>query len=88
MGEDPAFNHTSSWPTATFDTTVNRAMTSNPRLTKQGVRDLNHYGPRPGKAEAGASKQGNTGDTKAVPLASEKGQTLPSPGDDGKREAR
>jgi hypothetical protein len=29
-------------------------MVSNGRVTKQGVRDLNHYGPRAGKAVAGA----------------------------------
>lgn len=62
-------------------------MTSKPALTKQGVRDLNHYGPKPGKVAAAASTQGESGDTKAVPPVYEKGQTLPSPVDDGKREA-
>jgi hypothetical protein len=67
-------------------TKVNRAMTTKQTLTKQGVRDLNHYGPKPGKA-ASASTPGNGGDTKAVPPVSEKGQTVSSPVDEGKREA-
>ena len=75
------------WPRATFGTTVSRTMTSKPTLTKQGVRDLNHYGPKPGKAAAGGSTQGDDGDTEAVPPPSEKGQTLPPPVDDGRREA-
>ena len=29
-------------------------MVSTGRITKQGVRDLNYYGPRPGKGVAGA----------------------------------
>jgi hypothetical protein len=29
-------------------------MDTKPRLTKQGIRDLNHYGPRPDKAQAPA----------------------------------
>lgn len=62
-------------------------MTSNPTLTKQGVRDLNHYGPKPGKAGAEASKQGNGGDTKSVPPVSPKEQTLPATVDDKKRES-
>ena len=62
-------------------------MTSRPMLTKQGVRDLNHYGPKPGRAGAGASKPGQAGDTKAVPPVSEKGQTLPAAAEDTKREA-
>ena len=65
---------------------MNKAMTSKPTLTKQGVRDLNHYGPKQNKAPAGDPSRGSGGDTKTVPLISEKGQTLPSPVDDGKRE--
>ena len=66
---------------------MNKAMTSKPTLTKQGVRDLNHYGPKRSKAPAGDPSRGSGGDTRAVPLISEKGQTLPSPVDEGKREA-
>ena len=65
---------------------MNKAMISKPTLTKQGVRDLNHYGPKQGKPPAGAPTEGSGSDTKAVPLVPEKGQTLPSPVDDGKRE--
>ncbi len=72
---------------AALGTKVNKAMTSNPTLTKQGVRDLNHYGPKPNKAGAGAPKQGKGGDTKAVPPLFEKGRTPSSSVDDGKREA-
>jgi hypothetical protein len=33
-------------------------MDTNTRVTKQGVRDLNYYGPRTGKAVAGAPVEG------------------------------
>jgi hypothetical protein len=68
-------------------TRVSRAMTTKQTFTKQGVRDLNHYGPRPGKAAASASTPGSGGDTKAVPPVPEKGHTVPSPVGEGKREA-
>jgi len=29
-------------------------MDTKPKLTKQGIKDLNHYGPKPSKAVAGA----------------------------------
>jgi hypothetical protein len=29
-------------------------MDTKPRLTKQGIKDLNHYGPKPTRAVAGA----------------------------------
>jgi hypothetical protein len=61
-------------------------MTSNPTLTKQGVRDLNHYGPKPDKGRSGASKQPSSDETKAVPQASPKGPDAPPPVDDSKRE--
>jgi hypothetical protein len=31
---------------------IHGAMNPKPRLTKQGLRDLNHYGPKPSKAPA------------------------------------
>jgi hypothetical protein len=34
-------------------------MESKERMTKQGIRDLNPYGPRPGKAGAGAPAPAN-----------------------------
>ena len=70
-----------------YGTRVNRAMTTKQTFTKQGVRDLNHYGPRPDKAVASASTPGSGGDTKAVPPVPEKGHPVPSPVGEGKREA-
>jgi hypothetical protein len=32
-------------------------MDTKPRLTKQGIKDLNHYGPKPTRAVAGAPLQ-------------------------------
>jgi hypothetical protein len=78
------------WGPAPFEKlgpTMNRTMTSHPTLTKQGVRDLNHYGPKPSKARAEPSKSRGGGDTAAVPVVSEKDQTISSPAHDTKREA-
>jgi hypothetical protein len=33
---------------------IDGAVDSKPRMTKQGIRDLNYYGPRPAKARAAA----------------------------------
>jgi hypothetical protein len=43
------------------------------RLTKQGIRDLNNYGPKPDKAVAGAPHETTEGETEVAPLVSEKG---------------
>jgi hypothetical protein len=43
------------------------------RVTKQGVRDLNNYGPKPEKAVAGAPHETSDGETKVVPVVSENG---------------
>ena len=48
-------------------------MNPSTRVTKQGVRDLNSYGPKPEKAIAGAPQETSDGETKIVPLASENG---------------
>ena len=42
-------------------------MNAKPRLTKQGLRDLNHYGPKPSKAPAEAARQTNGVDGEVVP---------------------
>ena len=52
-------------------------MDTKPRLTKQGITDLNHYGPKPSRAVAEvASPSGDQGVTeeaqKASPPVSEK----------------
>jgi len=41
------------WPTTAFDS-IDEAVDSKPRMTKQGIRDLNYYGPKPAKAQAPA----------------------------------
>jgi hypothetical protein len=33
---------------------IDRAVDSKPRMTKQGIRDLNYYGPKPAKGQARA----------------------------------
>jgi hypothetical protein len=48
-------------------------MNPNPRLTKQGLRDLNNYGPKLIPATVGAAKEATEGDAKVVPPVSEKG---------------
>jgi len=51
---------------------------SNPRLTKQGIRDLNYYGPKPGKAAA-AAPPAPAADEQIDPPASEKAPEAPRP---------
>jgi hypothetical protein len=48
-------------------------MNPSARVTKQGVRDLNNYGPKPEKAVAGAPHETSAGETKLVPVVSENG---------------
>jgi len=55
---------------------------TNPRLTKQGIRDLNHYGPKPGKVAAEAAPQALAGDAEVAPPAAEKGPVAPLPVDE------
>jgi hypothetical protein len=47
-------------------------MDAKPRLTKQGIKDLNHYGPKPTRAEAGAPSPAGDDEVKAAPPVSEK----------------
>jgi hypothetical protein len=48
-------------------------MNPSARVTKQGVRDLNTYGPKPEKATAGEPQETSDGEPKVVPLVSETG---------------
>lgn len=46
-------------------------MDTKPRLTKQGIKDLNHYGPKPGRVADGAPSPAADDDLKASPPVSE-----------------
>ena len=48
---------TSVWPTSAPGSIYYGEMDTKPKLTKQGIKDLNHYGPKPVRAEAGAPGQ-------------------------------
>ena len=48
-------------------------MNPSARVTKQGVRDLNNYGPNPEKAVTAALQETSDGETKVVPLVSDNG---------------
>jgi hypothetical protein len=45
---------------------------SSPRLTKQGIRDLNNYGPKPDKAVAAEPQLASDGETPVAAPVSEK----------------
>lgn len=47
-------------------------MDTKPRLTKQGIKDLNHYGPKPTRAVAEAPSPVADEEVKASPPVSEK----------------
>ena len=57
-------------------------MNTNTRLTKQGIRDLNHYGPKPAKVPAEAALQAIAGDAEVVPPVSETAPVAPVPVDE------
>jgi hypothetical protein len=46
-------------------------MDTKPRLTKQGIKDLNHYGPKPGRIVAEAPSPAGDEEVKASPPVSE-----------------
>ena len=46
-------------------------MDTKPRLTKQGIKDLNHYGPKAGRAPAEAPHPAGDEEAKASPPISE-----------------
>ena len=54
-------------------------MNTNPRLTKQGIRDLNHYGPKPAKVVAEAALQVSGVDAEVAPAVAEKAPVAPLP---------
>jgi hypothetical protein len=47
-------------------------MDAKPRLTKQGVKDLNHYGPKPTRAEAGVTAPASSEEVMTPPPSAEK----------------
>jgi len=53
-----------------LETTVSKG-----RITKQGVRDLNHYGPRPSKGVAGAPAEASDDAGGAKPSLPSDGKT-------------
>jgi len=46
-------------------------MDTKPRLTKQGIKDLNHYGPKPTRAAAEAPGPAGEVEVKASPPVNE-----------------
>jgi len=46
-------------------------MDTKPRLTKQGIKDLNHYGPKPSRAAAGEPSPAGDEEAKAAPPVTE-----------------
>jgi hypothetical protein len=52
-------------------------MDTKPRLTKQGIKDLNHYGPKPVRASAGNPNLESGDEVKASPPVAEKKPEAP-----------
>ena len=46
-------------------------MDAKPRLTKQGIKDLNHYGPKPTRVVAEAPSPAGDEEVKASPTVGE-----------------
>ena len=63
---------TSVWPTSGSGSIYEDKMDTKPRLTKQGIKDLNHYGPKPVRATAEAPSPASDEEVKASPPVSEK----------------
>jgi hypothetical protein len=63
---------TSVWPTSRSGSIYEGKMDTKPKLTKQGIKDLNHYGPKPGRAAAEAPTPAGDEEVKASPPVSEK----------------
>ena len=63
---------TSVWPTSPSGSIYESTMDTKPRLTKQGIKDLNHYGPKPVRAVAAAPSPAGDDEVKASPPVSEK----------------
>jgi hypothetical protein len=58
---------------------ISAAMNPTPRLTKQGLPDLNYYGPKPAKVAAEALTEASGVGTNVVPPASEEVPAAPLP---------
>jgi hypothetical protein len=52
-------------------------MDAKPRLTKQGIKDLNHYGPKPTRAVAEAASPADGEELKDSPPIAEKKPDAP-----------
>jgi len=63
---------------------MDRTMSSKSTLTRQGVRDLNQYGPRPSKARSEASKPVSADEPDVVPPLSRQRPDADPPAGDGK----
>jgi hypothetical protein len=64
---------TSVWPTSASGSIYEATMDTKPRLTKQGLRDLNHYGPKATPdATAAPGLDGGNGAKDAPPIAEKK----------------
>jgi hypothetical protein len=46
-------------------------MDTKPKLTKQGIKDLNHYGPKPTRAAAGTPGPAGEAEVKISPPVTE-----------------
>ena len=54
-------------------------MNAKPRMTKQGIRDLNYYGPKPVKAPAASPPAATAVETTVdQPIVSKKSDTPPT----------
>jgi hypothetical protein len=54
-------------------------MNAKPRLTKQGIRDLNYYGPKPKKAAVMAPAEVTASESQVAPPAVAEGPAAPPP---------
>jgi hypothetical protein len=68
---------TSVWPTSASGSMYDGTMDSKPRLTKQGIKDLNHYGPKPSRVVAGAPSSTGDEEVKSSPPMAEKKPDAP-----------
>ncbi len=55
-------------------------MDTKPKLTKQGIKDLNHYGPKPTRASADAPSPAGDEVKASPPVSDEKPDTTVSIG--------
>jgi len=55
-------------------------MNPKPKMTKQGIRDLNYYGPKPGKVPAASRPAAYDGESGVARATIPKRPEAPSPG--------